>query len=196
MSNNNPVLALRKAALAAMPNGPLSCTSTGAGAAKRVEIHDPREGKVRKLSPYGAPAKQLYKYYIQELGFDDTWIAPLDLDFQSSSGRFIKRAQPKAKPLITERSAYKGYLSCFKLHNYDKDMGLSGFDLLQQFKPQMEKALETHGALKVQVQHRDAEEGEERFREGLLQADVQLVLRQDDGERAQPSLDVGCHSST
>ena len=143
-------LALRKAALVAMPKGPVPCIAAGAaGAAKRVEIYDPREGKMRKLSPYGAPAKQLYRYYIQELGFDETWIAPLDLDFQPSSGRFIKRAQPKAKPLITERSAYKGYLSCFKLHNYEKAMGLAGFDLLNQFKPQLEKALKTHGALKV-----------------------------------------------
>ena len=111
---SNPVLALRKAALAAMPKGPLPCAA-GDGAGQRVEIYDPREGKMKKLSPYGAAAKQLYKYYIRELGFDDTWIAPLDLDYQPSSGRFMKRAQPKAKPLITERSAYKGYLSCFKL---------------------------------------------------------------------------------
>ena len=88
MSSNtnpsNPVLALRKAALAAMPKGPLPCAAVGAG--KRVEIYDPREGKTKRLNPYGAAAKQLYKYYIQELGFDETWIAPLDLDFQPSSG--------------------------------------------------------------------------------------------------------------
>ena len=94
---SNPVLALRKAALAAMPKGPLPCAA-GDGAGQRVEIYDPREGKKRRLTPYGAKAKQLYKYYIQELGFDETWIAPLDLDFQPSSGRFMKRAQPKAKP--------------------------------------------------------------------------------------------------
>ena len=57
-SNSNPVLALRKAALAAMPKGPLPCTAVGAG--KRVEIFDPREGKKRRLNPYGAAAKQLY----------------------------------------------------------------------------------------------------------------------------------------
>ena len=125
----------------------MPCAAVGAG--KRVEIYDPREGKTKRLNPYGAAAKQLYKYYIQELDFDETWIAPLDLDFQPSSGRFMKRAQPKTKPLITERSAYKGYMSCFKLHNYEKVMGLAGFDLLQQFRPQLEKALETHGALKV-----------------------------------------------
>jgi hypothetical protein len=93
---DNDKLALRKAALVAMPKGPVPCIAAGAaGAAKRVEIYDPREGKMRKLSPYGAPAKQLYKYYIQELGFDDTWIAPLDLDFQPSSGRFMKREKTK-----------------------------------------------------------------------------------------------------
>ena len=130
-SNSNPVLALRKAALAAMPKGPVACAAVGA--AKRVDIYDPREGKKRRLNPYGAAAKQLYKYYIQELGFDETWIAPLDLDYKKSSGRFTKRDKPKEKPMITERSAYKGYLSCFKLHNYQKVMGLAGFDLIQQF---------------------------------------------------------------
>ena len=150
-SNTNPNQALRKAALQAMPSGPMPCVATAGK--QRVEIYDPREGKKRRLNPYGAAAKQLYKYYIQELGFDETWIVPLDLDFQpsssGSSGRFVKRVLPKAKPLITERSAYKGYLSCFKLHNYEKAMGLAGFDLIQQFKPQLHKALEQHGALKV-----------------------------------------------
>ena len=144
---SNEKLALRKAALVAMPKGPVPCTAGIAG--KRVEIYDPREGKKRKLDPYSARAKELYRYYIRELGFDETWIAPLDLDYQPSSGRFMKRAQPKPKPMITERSAYKGYLSCFKTHNYEKAMGLAGFDLLNQFKPQLEKALKTHGALKV-----------------------------------------------
>ena len=51
--------------------------------------------------------------------------------------------------MITERSAYKGYLSCFKLHNYEKTMGLAGFDLIQQFRPKLQQALATHGALKV-----------------------------------------------
>ena len=81
-SNSNPVQALRKAALAAMPKGPLPCAPVGAG--ERVEIYDPREGKKRRLNPYGAAAKQLYKYYIQELGFDETWIAPLSFNLNST----------------------------------------------------------------------------------------------------------------
>ena len=134
MSNEN--LSMRKAALAAMPSGPVPCVA--AAGKQRVEIYDPREGKKRKLDPYSANAKELYRFYIQELGFDDTWIAPLDLDFHPSSGRFKKRKQAKQKPAITEKSAYKGYLSCFKLHNYEQQMGEAGFNLIQQFKPQLE----------------------------------------------------------
>jgi hypothetical protein len=147
MSNEN--LSMRKAALAAMPSGPVPCVAAAGSAKQRVEIYDPREGKKRKLDPYSANAKELYRFYIQELGFDDTWIAPLDLDFHPSSGRFKKRKQAKHKPAITEKSAYKGYLSCFKLHNYEQQMGMAGFNLIQQFKPQLEKAIAQHGAIKV-----------------------------------------------
>ena len=79
MSNEN--LSMRKAALAAMPSGPVPCVAAAGSVKQRVEIYDPREGKKRKLDPYSANAKELYRFYIQELGFDDTWIAPLDLDF-------------------------------------------------------------------------------------------------------------------
>ena len=147
MSNEN--LSMRKAALAAMPSGPVPCVAAAGSTKQRVEIYDPREGKKRKLDPYSANAKELYRFYIQELGFDDTWIAPLDLDFHPSSGRFKKRKQAKQKPAITEKSAYKGYLSCFKLHNYEQQMGEAGFNLIQQFKPQLEKAIAQHGAIKV-----------------------------------------------
>ena len=54
MSNEN--LTMRKAALAAMPSGPVPCVAPVGK--KRVEIYDPREGKKRKLDPYSANAKQ------------------------------------------------------------------------------------------------------------------------------------------
>ena len=44
---------------------------------QRVEVYYSREGKKRKLDPYSASAKELYRFYIQELGFDDTWISVL-----------------------------------------------------------------------------------------------------------------------
>ena len=75
MSNEN--LSMRKAALAAMPSGPVPCVAAAGSAKQRVEIYDPREGKKRKLDPYSANAKELYRFYIQKLGFDETWIAPL-----------------------------------------------------------------------------------------------------------------------
>jgi hypothetical protein len=77
MSNEN--LSMRKAAPAAMPSGPVPCVAPAGSARQRVEIYDPREGKKRKLNPYSANAKELYRFYIRELGFDETWIAPLDL---------------------------------------------------------------------------------------------------------------------
>ena len=39
--------------------------------------------------------------------------------------------------------------SCFKLHNYEQQMGEAGFNLIQKFKPQLEKAIAQHGAIKV-----------------------------------------------
>ena len=76
MSNKN--MTMRKVALAAMPSGPVPCAATRfprAAHGKRVEIYDPREGKTRRLDPYGAAAKQVYRFYIRELDFDETWIA-------------------------------------------------------------------------------------------------------------------------
>ena len=145
MSNEN--LTMRKAALAAIPSGHVPCVAANGN--KRVEIYGPREGKKRKLDPCSANAEELYRFYIRDLGFDETWIAPLDLDYQKSSGRFMGREKAKPKPAITEKSAYKGYLSCFKLHNYQQVMGIAGFEMIQQFKPQLEQALAKHGALKV-----------------------------------------------
>ena len=68
MSSGNT--SMRKTALAAMPSGPVPCIAPAGK--KRVEIYDPREGKKRKLDPYSANAKELYRFYIRELGFDET----------------------------------------------------------------------------------------------------------------------------
>ena len=54
MSNEN--MTMRKAALAAMPSGPVPCVAPAGSAGQRVEIYDPREGKKRKLEPYSANA--------------------------------------------------------------------------------------------------------------------------------------------
>ena len=58
MSNEN--MTMRKAALAPMPSGPVPYAA--ANGKKRVEIYDPREGKKRKLEPYSANAKELYRF--------------------------------------------------------------------------------------------------------------------------------------
>ena len=54
MSSEN--MSMRKAALAAMPSGPVPCVAPAGK--QRDEIYDPREGKKRKLDPYSANAKQ------------------------------------------------------------------------------------------------------------------------------------------
>ena len=49
------------------------------------------------VNPYSANAKKLYKFYIEELGYDAAWIAPKDLKFYEESRRFL-RVKPKPAP--------------------------------------------------------------------------------------------------
>ena len=51
----------------------------------RVSIYSPWADKMVRLDPYGRAAKRLYKYYINELGYDVSWIVPPDLRFYEQS---------------------------------------------------------------------------------------------------------------
>eukprot|EP01043_Picozoa_sp_COSAG02_P087410 COSAG02_NODE_24693_length_680_cov_1.010327_1_plen_94_part_10 len=86
------------------------------------------------VAPYSANAKKLYRYYIKELGYDPRWIAPPDLKFYESSGRFRKVKVPD-EPKVGMRHSYKSYLSCHTIHNLEKIKGYKGFDLLYKFRP-------------------------------------------------------------
>ena len=145
---NNPAASAAAAALAA----PKPCAAHGKKTA-RVSIFSPWKNKMVSVLPYSANAKKLYKYYIQELGYDAAWIAPADLRFYEESGRF-RRVTPKPKPKpkedeVTTRLSYKSYLACHTLNNLQKVPGYDGFELLRRFRPQIEQALAQHGGLKV-----------------------------------------------
>jgi hypothetical protein len=55
----------------------------------RVRIYDPRKEKMVSVAPYSANAKRLYKFYIRQLGYDPSWIAPPDLKWYPKSNRFV-----------------------------------------------------------------------------------------------------------
>ena len=48
-------------------------------AKKRVTIFSPWAKKMVSVKPYSSSAKKLYRYYIQEFGYDPSWIVPPDL---------------------------------------------------------------------------------------------------------------------
>ena len=48
---------------------------------KRVSIFSPWANRMVSVKPYSSPAKKLYRYYIQEFGYDPSWIVPPDLKF-------------------------------------------------------------------------------------------------------------------
>ena len=66
--------AVKKAALKAMKKKPLPCGKKKK--TNRVAIFSPWRKKMVSVEPYGATAKRLYRWYIQELDFDAGWIAP------------------------------------------------------------------------------------------------------------------------
>ena len=63
----------------------------------RVSIFSPWKNRMVSVNPYSANAKKLYKYYIEEMGYDAAWIAPPDLKFYEESRRFL-RVKPKPAP--------------------------------------------------------------------------------------------------
>ena len=77
-------------------------------AKKRVTIFSPWAKKMVSVKPYSSSAKKLYRYYIQEFGYDPSWIVPPDLKFHVDSGRFTRRKAPP-KPTIEARTSYKNY---------------------------------------------------------------------------------------
>ena len=50
----------------------------------RVSIFSPWKNRMVSVSPYSANAKKLYRFYIEELGYDAAWIAPPNLTPVSS----------------------------------------------------------------------------------------------------------------
>ena len=136
---------LKKIALKKMKKPPLPCAVHGK-TPKRVSIFSPWRKKMVSVEPYSATAKKLYRWYIEELDYDARWIAPPDLKFYEESGRF-RRVKPE--PKVATRMSYKSYLACHSLSNVQKIKGFKGFDLLRNFKPQLQEALTKHGGVKA-----------------------------------------------
>ena len=114
----------KAAAIAAMKDYQPCCNSK-----KRVSIYNPWAQRLVKVAPCSAQAKKLYRFYIEELGYDAAWIAPPNLKFHEGSGRFTRRAEVKSK------TSFKSYLSCHTISNAGRVKGFAGFDMLRQFRP-------------------------------------------------------------
>ena len=117
-----------------------------AGKKKLVSIFNPWASRMVRVNPYSPKAKKLYRFYIEELGYDAAWIAPPDLAFHEDSGRFTRRRKPAE---LSSKTSFKSYLSCHTISNVGRVKGFAGFDLLRQLRPQISAALQQHGALKV-----------------------------------------------
>ena len=69
-------------------------------AKKRVTIFSPWAKKMVSVKPYSSSAKKLYRYYIQEFGYDPSWIVPPDLKFHVDTGRFRDRHQRRSGAVL------------------------------------------------------------------------------------------------
>ena len=88
--------AAAKAKAADSAGKPAPCAKHGKKTG-RVSIFSPWKNRMVSVNPYSANAKKLYKFYIEELGYDAAWIAPKDLKFYEESRRFL-RVKPKPAP--------------------------------------------------------------------------------------------------
>ena len=110
---------------------------------------DPSKGRMVSVNPYGKRAKELYRHYIEIEGHDPADILPPGFKYHPNSQQ-IKRL-PKPKLRVTERSAYKSYLTSYTLHNRKRVGGLAGFNLLHELTPHLSTALKHHGGIKFHV---------------------------------------------
>jgi hypothetical protein len=120
----------------------------------RVRIYDPRKEKMVSVAPYSANAKRLYKFYIRQLGYDPSWIAPPDLKWYPKSDRFVKMKKKTTMPVIEQRYSYKPYLAALTLHNLDKLPGNKGIELIKKFEPTLREYMRKHGGIKYHISSR------------------------------------------
>ena len=71
---------------------------------QRLSIYDPRRDRMISLNPYKAKAKEIYRHYIEDLGFDPSLVLPPDLVYYEKSGYF--RRNPTKQVKIEGRTAY------------------------------------------------------------------------------------------
>ena len=117
---------------------------------RKQKIYDPMKGRMVSVDPFGKRAKQLYRHYIELEGHDPVDILPPGLKYYPNS-QMIKRL-PKPKPRITERTAYKSYLSSFTLHNHKRVGGLAGFNLIHEMSPHLISALKHQALEKIALE--------------------------------------------
>ena len=121
-------------------------THTMNAESQRLSIYDPKRDRMISLSPYKVKAKEIYRHYIEDLGFDPSLVLPPDLVYYEKSGHF--RRNPTKQVKIEGRTAYKSYLTSFTLHNVNQVHGLQGFKLLNEFTPTLNQLLAQHGGIK------------------------------------------------
>ena len=51
-------------------------STTQAMNAERLSIYDPRRDRMVSLNPYKTKAKEIYRHYIEDLGFDPSLVLP------------------------------------------------------------------------------------------------------------------------
>ena len=100
---------------------------------QRLSIYDPRRDRMISLNPYKAKAKEIYRHYIEDLGFNPSLVLPPDLVYHEKSGYF--RRNPTKQVTIESRSAYKKYLTSYTVHNVNQTHGLQGSSSSMSSRP-------------------------------------------------------------
>ena len=93
---------------------------------QRLSIYDPRRDRMVSLNPYKAKAKEIYRHYIEDLGFDPSLVLPPDLVYYEKSGYF--RRNPTKQVKIEGRTAYYDTIAWI-VWTLDMDMTRNGYDL-------------------------------------------------------------------
>lgn len=118
---------------------------------QKYELYNPQTGKISKVSSlYSQQAKQIYIATMEQFGWDWEMLdAPADLSFSNGWFKYLpKTIQFQAGNWRGMSSEYglNGMVQGHSIINSSNLPGLSGFNLINHFKPVIKDFLGKHGA--------------------------------------------------
>ena len=113
---------------------------------QRYDLYDPEKDRVCKVnSLYGQRAKNIYRSYMNDFGWQPNEFLPDGLTF---NGRFSYNPQVREAALwrsapqqVNSTFGLRGMVAAHTIYNHSEVRGVGGFQLIKHFKPVIESFL-------------------------------------------------------